>query len=58
MDSGHGGKRSNLGRKRKYDHDGRGKYKKAWSKSHQRIYPKERIFFKSARVIASAHANP
>ena len=34
-------KRSNSGRKRKYD--GRGEYQKAWSKSHKRISLEERI---------------
>ena len=42
VDSGHSGKRSTSGWKRKYD--GRGEYKKAWSKSHKRILVKERFF--------------
>ena len=42
VDFGHGGKRSNSGRKRKYD--GREEYKKARSKSHKRIYLEKRIF--------------
>ena len=40
--SGQGDKRNNSGRKREYD--GRGQYKKAWSKSHKRIYLEERSF--------------
>ena len=48
MDSGHGGKRSNSGRKRKYD--GRGEYKKAIN-----VFISKREFF--ARVNSSAQVN-
>ena len=40
--SGHGGKRSNSGRKRKVED--RGEYKKAWLRNHKRIYVEEKIF--------------
>ena len=40
--SGHGGKRINLGRKRKIED--RGEYKKAWLRNHKRIYVEEKTF--------------
>ena len=43
VESGHGGKGSSSGRKRKCD--GRGEYKKAWSKSHKRFYLKGRTLW-------------
>ena len=40
--SGHGGKRNNSGRKRKFED--RGEYKKTWLRNHKRIYLEEKIF--------------
>ena len=40
--SGHGGKRINSGRKRKFED--RGEFKKAWLRKHKLIYVEEKIF--------------
>ena len=40
--SGHGGKRINSGRKRKFEY--KGEFKKAWLRNHKLIYVEEKIF--------------